>query len=89
MLDHRLLGRIYNSVVLSFLAVLGIDEQGSCFLNATHYTSYLSAFVKIAQLLIVQCAILAADCRETEFPAEALEEMQDRFIVYESRSPIS
>ena len=89
LLDHRLLGRIYDSVVLSFLAVLGIDKQGSCFLDATRYTSHLSAFVKIAQLLVVQCAVLAADCGETEFPAEALEEMQDRFMVYESRSPMS
>ncbi|KAL5344188.1 hypothetical protein ACLOAV_010850 [Pseudogymnoascus australis] len=89
LLDHRLLGRIYDSVVLGFLAVLGIDEQGGCFLDASRYTSHLSAFVKIAQLLVAQRAVLAADCGETEFPAEALEEMQDRFMVYESRSPMS
>ncbi len=84
MLNYCLLGRIYNSVVLSFLAVLSINKQGSCFLNTSCYTSHLLAFVKIVQLLVAQCAVLAANCRETEFLAEALKEIQDCFIVYKS-----
>ncbi|KFY19400.1 hypothetical protein V493_07975 [Pseudogymnoascus sp. VKM F-4281 (FW-2241)] len=89
LLDHCLVGKVYDSIVLGFLAVLGINEPSGCFHDACHYTSYLSAFVKIAQLLVVQRAVLAADSSETEFLAEALEEMQDRFMVYESRSPMS
>jgi hypothetical protein len=43
----------------------------------------------MAQLLVLQRAVVAAECRETEFPSEALDEMQDRFTVLESRSPMS
>jgi hypothetical protein len=89
LLNHHLLSRIYNSIVLSFLTVLSIDKQGGCFLNACCYTSHLSAFVKIAQLLVVQRAVLAANFGETEFLAEALKEMQDRFMVFKSRLPIN
>ena len=90
LLDHCLLDKIYSSVVVGFLAVLGIYEQEKPrFHNAAAFTTELSAFVKIAQLLVVQRAVVAAETGETEFPAEALEEMQDRFMVFESRSPMA
>jgi hypothetical protein len=85
LLDHHLVGKIYDSVVLGFIAVLGIDERGGGFHDACNFTSKLSALVKMAQLLVLQRAVVAAECRETEFPSEALDEMQDRFMVLESR----
>jgi hypothetical protein len=89
LLDHRLLVKIYDSGVIGFIAVLGINEGGDGFHDACNFTSKLSAFVKMAQLLVLQRAVVAAECRETDFPSEALDEMQDRFMVLESRSPMS
>jgi hypothetical protein len=48
LLDHRLLGPIYDSIVIGFLAVQGIDVQNNCFYNASCYIIYLSALVKMA-----------------------------------------
>lgn len=89
LLDHHLVGRIYDSAVLGFVAVLGINDARDGFHDANTFTSKLSAFIKMAQLLVLQRAVVAAECRETEFPSEALDDMQDRFMVFESRSPMS
>jgi hypothetical protein len=88
-LDHQLLGKIYDSVLVGFLAVLGIDEENGRFYDAVRYTSHLSAMIKMAQMLVIQRAVVAAQSEEAEYPAQALEEMQDRFMVYGSRSPIN
>ena len=71
------MGKIYDSVVLGFITILSIDKGQDSFYNTCNFTSKLSAFVKIAQLLILQRAVVAAECRETEFPSDALDEMQD------------
>jgi hypothetical protein len=89
LLDHRLMGNLYDSIVVGFLAVLGIDKAAEGFEEATSYTSHLSALIKMAQLLVVQRAVVAAETGETEYPAQMLEVMQDRFMTYGSRSPIN
>jgi hypothetical protein len=89
LLDHCLMGKIYDSIVLGFIAVLGINEGRDGFHDACNFTSKLSAFIKMAQLLVLQRAVVAAECGETQFPSEALDEMQDRFMVLESRSPMN
>jgi Orsellinic acid/F9775 biosynthesis cluster protein D len=89
LLDHQLFGNIYDSALVGFLAVLGIDEENGRFYDAACYTSHLSAIIKMAQMLVIQRAVVAAEAGETEFPAQALEEMQDRFMVYGSRSLIN
>ena len=51
LLDHRLAGDIFESVIVGFLAVWGIDEASGAFYEAPNYTPKLLAFIKIAQLL--------------------------------------
>lgn len=89
LLDHRLMGDLYDSAIVGFLAVLGIDKAREGFQEAITYTTHLSAIVKIAQLLVLQQAVVAAETGETEYPADMLEVMQDRFMVYGSCSPIN
>jgi hypothetical protein len=54
LLDHSLRGSVYNSVVIGFLAVLGIrirdvkGEECVTFCKAALYTPKLSAFIKMA-----------------------------------------
>jgi hypothetical protein len=88
LLDQPLFGNIYDSVVIGFLAVLGINSEGS-YHEATAYTPHLSAFVKMAQLLVVQRAVLAVDEDEVDHAADILDAMQDRFMAYGTRSPMN
>lgn len=46
-LDHQLEGDIYESVVLGFLAVLGINTGNSIFFEAPNYTSKLLSLIHI------------------------------------------
>jgi hypothetical protein len=83
------MGDIYDSVVVGFLAVLGVDKEQEGFQDAPAVTPHLSAIVKIAQLLVLQRAVVAAEASETEYPAKMIDVMHDRFMVYGSRSPIN
>jgi hypothetical protein len=89
LLDYRLLGPIYDSVIVGLLAVQGIDVKKNGFCEAACYTTHLSALVKKAQPLVLRQAIAAKDAGECEHPAEALEEMQERFVVYNTRLPMN
>ncbi|PVH75569.1 hypothetical protein DL98DRAFT_427295, partial [Cadophora sp. DSE1049] len=48
LLDYRLLGPIYNSIIVSFFAVQGINVKKNSFCKAAYYTTYLSSLVKMA-----------------------------------------
>lgn len=89
LLDHCLKGDVYDSIVIGFPAVLGINTKKMKFNDAAQYTSHPSAFIKIAQLLLIQQAVVAAEKNEVEHPSDLLDDMQDRFMVYGSRSPIN
>ena len=53
LLDHPLYGNIYDSIVISFLAVLGVNVEANSFYTAAQFTSHLSAFIKMAQMLVI------------------------------------
>lgn len=88
LLDHELRGNLYDSLVVSFLAIRGINKTSNCFQEPANYTSGLSALIKLAQFLVAQRAVIGAVEGEVDFPSELLEKMQDRFMVFGSRSPI-
>ncbi|KAL5585664.1 hypothetical protein FOVSG1_013356 [Fusarium oxysporum f. sp. vasinfectum] len=94
LLDHKLYGDVYDSIVVSFLAVMGIRQDVTSsnaqkLSEAAEFTPKLSALIKMGQLLVAERALLAVELDEADFPAYALEEMQDRFMTKDSRSPIS
>jgi hypothetical protein len=64
------MGDIYDSVVVGFLAALGIDAAREGSQEATTYTPHLSALIKISQMLVLQRAVIAAEEGETEYPAQ-------------------
>jgi hypothetical protein len=87
LLDHTLQGDHFESVVLSFLAVIGIDESpDGVFRGPLSYSPDLSKFVKMAQMLVVQRSVVAAEEGEVEHPSYMLDEMRDRFMVRGSRT---
>jgi hypothetical protein len=87
LLDHTLQGDHFESVVLSFLAILGIDESpGGVFRGPLSYSPDLSKFIKMAQMLVVERSVVAADDCEVEHPSDMLDEMRERFMVRGSRT---
>jgi hypothetical protein len=87
LLDHTLRGDHFESVVLSFLAVLGIDEKpGGVFRSPLSYSPDLSKFIKMAQMLVVQRAVTGAEQGEAEHPSDLLDDMRGRFMVRGSRT---
>jgi hypothetical protein len=89
LLDHRLKGSLFDSVALGFLAVLGIDLPNQTLHSAQTYTPKLSRFIKIAQLLMVQRALLEVEEGHAEYPSDILEEMCGRFMLDNTSSPLA
>ena len=89
LLDHDLKGSLYTSAIVGFLAVLGIDAAKDTLREAYSYSPMLSGFIKIAQMLVVQNAVLAARQSSGSYPGDFLEEMRLRFLVSTSRSPFA
>ncbi|KAK7180307.1 hypothetical protein PSPO01_13596 [Paraphaeosphaeria sporulosa] len=87
LLDHTLQGDHFESVVLSFLTVLGIDESPSgVFYGPLNYSPVLSKFIKMAQMLIIQRLVVAVEEGEVENPSGMLDEIRERFMVRGSRT---
>ncbi|KAG9239902.1 hypothetical protein BJ878DRAFT_6341 [Calycina marina] len=88
LLDHILFDTVYDGVVIVFMAVLGIHAPASAggqdvtFHDSLHYTPYLSAIIKIAQILVIQRAVLAVDQGEVPHLADMLNALRERFMVY-------
>jgi hypothetical protein len=89
LLNHDLRGNLFESVVVGFFAVLGIDVGKGILKEAYYYTPYLSGFIKIAQMLAIQKAVVAAREGIVTQPADLLNEMRVRFMIHGTRSPFS
>ncbi|EAW15379.1 uncharacterized protein NFIA_047040 [Aspergillus fischeri NRRL 181] len=82
LLDHTLKGDLFESTLVAFLAVLGVDPARQTFQEPCAYASYLSGLVKIAQMLVALQAVHLTKTGEVSHPADALDEMRERFLLY-------
>lgn len=89
LLDDQLHRSIFESPIISFLAVLGIDENNNTFYEAGNYTPKLSAFIKIAQLFVLQKAVIIADYPQAPDAVKALDEMRERFLMVNTCTPFA
>jgi hypothetical protein len=81
LLNYTLQGDYFKSAVLSFLAVLGINKSPSgVFCSLLSYLPNLSKFIKIAQMLVVQRAVVAKEEGEVEYLSDLLKDMQQQFL---------
>jgi hypothetical protein len=70
---------------LSFLAVLGINKSpSSVFCSLLSYLPNLSKFIKIAQMLVVQRAVVAKEEGEVKYLSNLLKDMQQQFLTRSS-----
>ncbi|GFF59837.1 telomere-associated RecQ helicase, putative [Aspergillus udagawae] len=82
LLDHTLKGDPFESTLVAFLAVLGVDPTRQTFREPYSYTSYLSGLVKMAQMLVALQAVHLTKASAVSHPADALDEMREHFLVY-------
>ena len=61
LLEQPIHGNIFESPLVGFLAVMGIDKNHDTLHEAPKYTPKLSAFIKIAQLLVLQKSVILAE----------------------------
>ncbi|GAB7336620.1 hypothetical protein MBLNU13_g10315t1 [Cladosporium sp. NU13] len=87
--DHDLKGDLYESAVLGYLAVMGIDNNSARFYEAHSYTPLLSGFIKISQMLVLESAFRACEKKRSADPLDLLEEMRERFMTIDCRTPFS
>lgn len=88
-LDHTLKGDLFESTAIGFLAALAVDPEKNILRDACSFTTYLSAFVKISQMLVIQMSVMMAEDGLIEHPADVLDEMRERFLIHGSRSPFN
>jgi hypothetical protein len=89
LLDHDLKGDLFESAVLGYLTVMGIDNHSSRFHEAYSYTPLLSGFIKISQMLVLESAFRACKTKRSTDPLDLLEEMRERFMIIDCRTPFS
>jgi hypothetical protein len=87
LLDHPLKGDLFESTLVGFLAVLGVDAARQTLRDPYSYTSYLSGLVKMAQMLVALRAVREAEAGQASHAADALDEMRERFLLYGVRAP--
>jgi hypothetical protein len=88
-LDHTLKGDLFESTAVGFLAALAVDPEKRILRDASSFTSYLSAFVKISQMLVIQMSVMMAEEGQIEHLSDVLDEMRERFMIHGSRSPFN
>ena len=89
LLNHTLKGDLFKSTIVGFLAVLAVDPEKKIFQDASSFTSYLSAFVKISQMLVIQMSVMMSDNGEIKHPADALDTMRERFLMHGTQAPFN
>jgi hypothetical protein len=94
LLDHRLDHDEYESSVISYFAVAGLeyvhsDGDGQYkFRDSAQYTPILSSFVKIAQMLTVQYCFEQEKNDKVESCQELLEQLHMQFLTVSSATLI-
>jgi hypothetical protein len=88
LLDHILQSNVFESMVVGFFAILGIDEAKETFRGPYLYTPILSGFIKLGQLLVIQRSVLAVDEGLVDEPSTILNEMRQRFLIHGYATPV-
>jgi hypothetical protein len=89
LLDHKLHGRVEDSIFVGFLAANGINWERNGFHEAVAATTALSGLVKLAQLLVIQHALCEHRAGWATHPADQIAELQDRFMTFGSSTPMN
>jgi superfamily II DNA helicase RecQ len=92
LLAQRLTHDEYESAIVSFLAVMGLENiLGTSryqFKNSAQYTPILSGFIKMAQMLTLQYCFQQEEDEKTESCYELLEQLHSQFLTVSTATPM-
>src|SRR5436309_3473959 len=94
LLDHRLDHDEYESAIISYLAIAGLqqvhgqDRNQYKFIDAINYTPILSGFIKIAQILVVQQCFEAEEKQEVDSCRQLLDKLHSQFMTTGTATPM-
>ena len=88
LIDYTLKGDLFESVVVRFLIVEGIDVKKRSFKPPADFTLLLSGLIKIGQMLVMQRAVVGVEGGEIAHPSDMLDNMHRRLLTGESPSPL-
>jgi len=89
LLDHELHGNEYESSLVSFFAVRGIDQKKKGFKEPERCTSDYSGFIKIAQFLVIYRGIEDVKNQRADYLSTSMEDMRQRFMTFDGRTPMA
>ena len=89
LLDQRLAGEVFKSILVAFLTVLSIDQANVTFYDGPSYTLTLSDLIKIAQMLKLQKAVFEVKDGRAQGALDPLEDMRRRFITLNNYTPFA
>jgi hypothetical protein len=89
LLDHNLKGDLFESAAIRFLVAVTVDPIKGILKEAYYFIPTLSSFIKIAQILVFQKAIVGIRDVLSIQPADLLNEIRVRFLIDIVRSLFS
>ncbi|KAH0551515.1 hypothetical protein GP486_007269 [Trichoglossum hirsutum] len=94
LLDHQLDHDEYESVVISYMAIAGLEYIAGSqpvqykFKDALQYTPILSGFIKVVQILTIQYCLEKENRNEVQSCRKLIEELHTWFLVVSTATPM-
>ena len=87
--NHQLGGALRESALVVFLAVLGVDSVNQTFYQPQHYTPYLSALIKLTQLIVCFYSLNQAKAAPGTAPGDYLRPLRTEFMLSSAPTPFT
>jgi hypothetical protein len=88
LLNHQLHGSEYENALVSFFAVWAIDTEKLGFKEPERCTPDYSAFIKMAQMLVIYQAMEDVKHERADYLSTSMEQMRLKFMTFDGRTPM-
>lgn len=89
LVQHRLEDRTFDSVTISFCAVLAWDSKEGTWMKISNYSGFLSHLIYLSQVLILQhCHNLVEEGKASDL-RDCIVEQRDRWLLNDCRGPVA
>ncbi|KAF1980643.1 P-loop containing nucleoside triphosphate hydrolase protein [Aulographum hederae CBS 113979] len=89
LIQHRLDVRAFDSVMVSFAAVLAWDPASKTWMQVGNYTSYLSQLIYDCQLLVLQHSLQLVDSGKAQDLTACITNVRDSWLRNDTPGPVA
>ena len=89
LVQHRLEDRTFDSVIISFCAVLAWDSVDETWRKIANYSGFLSHLIYLSQVLILQHCHHLVEKAEANDLRQCIIEQRDRWLLNDCRGPVA